>query len=69
MKLSRLAMALALPLPLLAAETATDIETISVSATRSSYPVSTVPATITVIESGRVKISVGCDSGLIANFG
>lgn len=55
MKLSRLAMALALPLPLLAAETATDIETISVSATRSSYPVSTVPATITVIDQEELK--------------
>lgn len=55
MKLSRLALALALPLPLLAAETATDIETISVSATRSSYPVSTVPATITVIDQEELK--------------
>jgi iron complex outermembrane receptor protein len=55
MKLSRLAMALALPLPLLAAETATDIETIHVSATRSSYPVSTVPATITVIDQEELK--------------
>jgi iron complex outermembrane receptor protein len=55
MKLSRLALALALPLPLLAAETASDIETISVSATRSSYPVSTVPATITVIDQEELK--------------
>lgn len=55
MKLSRLAMALALPLPLLAAESTTEIETISVSATRSSYPVSTVPATITVIDQEELK--------------
>lgn len=55
MKLSGLVMALALPLPLLAAETASDIETISVSATRSSYPVSTVPATITVIDQEELK--------------
>lgn len=55
MKLSKVALALALPLPLLAAETSADIETISVSATRSSYPVSTVPATITVIDQEELK--------------
>jgi iron complex outermembrane recepter protein len=40
---------------LLAAESTTEIETISVSATRSSYPVSTVPATITVIDQEELK--------------
>lgn len=55
MKLSGFTLALLFPLPLLAAETATEIETISVSTTRSSYPVSTVPATITVIDQEELK--------------
>lgn len=64
MKLSRLALALVLPLPLLAAEKATDIETISVSATRSSYPVSTVPATITVIDQEELKAQLAVTQDL-----
>jgi iron complex outermembrane receptor protein len=64
MKLSRLAVALALPLPLLAAETSADIETISVSATRSSYPVSTVPATITVIDQEELKAQLAVTQDL-----
>jgi iron complex outermembrane receptor protein len=64
MKLSRFTLAILFPLPLLAAETATDIETISVSATRSSYPVSTVPATITVIDQEELKAQLAVTQDL-----
>ncbi|MCA1929331.1 TonB-dependent receptor [Rheinheimera sp.] len=64
MKLSRFTLAILFPLPLLAAETATDIETISVSTTRSSYPVSTVPATITVIDQEELKAQLAVTQDL-----
>ena len=63
MKLTPLAL-LCLPLPLLAAESVDPVETITISATRSSYPVSTVPATITVIDQEQIKQQLATTSDL-----